>query len=277
MKNKQYDEALQLLKTVIIQEKGIKKVVSLLRKIRCEIDSDRKDDALTTWKEAFPLITSKEFENESKKTRQECYDELQSTTEKFISINRLDIALELLDMRFTLAKQLFSGDKQKLRKLSYLGIPIRTITNRLDRKSQENEVQLCYSLLDKILEQMQTTENVELKQKARQIAWLMNHYGACCNYSKDFNKSIEVHSKAIFHLKSVFGDNVYNHQIYGILLQGYAVSLQNISRLTEAKQVSEEALKSYELTKNWKSDEQKMDLVLLTTDVLNKITEKLES
>ena len=76
-------------------------------------------------------------------------------------------------------------------------------------------------------------------------------------------------------LKYNFGKRVYDYQVFGVLLQGYALALEKTNQLTEAKQMCQQALKSYDQAKDWEDDDSKTESVLFTTMCLDDIEKKL--
>ena len=276
IKNEKYDEALQLLNVVIIQEKNCKKIFPLIQKMRCEISTNRSSDAVATWAEVVKLIMSSEFENEDKSAKIKCETEIESIAEMFISTIKIDDAICLLKMQFFLSKQLHTG-KKKLDKLSNLGIPIQELTKQLSIRSNAEKVQNIYMHFDEILNEMQATEKVDFKAKTLEISWLMKYYGVSCNHMQDTPKSIEVHNKALFHMKSTFGNHAGDYKVYCYMLHGYATALESDNRLSEAKQMYDDAMRCKEQAVDWLDDDDKMKSILITSARLHEVSIKLQS
>ena len=124
---------------------------------------------------------------------------------------------------------------------------------------------------------MQTSNIADLQHKTEKVALFMLRYGHCCIAMKDFTKSIELHSNAISLMKSIFGHEAGNYQVYGICHHNFGVALQKLNRFDEAKQKFEETLNIYESVKTWVNDEKKMNEVFRTTRELHKTNSKLQS
>ena len=106
----------------------------------------------------------------------------------------------------------------------------------------------------------------------------MKYYGYCCIVMKDFSRSTEIHSNAIFLMKSIFGHEAAYHLAYGYCHHNFGTVLKELNRFDEAKQKFEETLNIYESVKDWRNDEfKKINSVLLTTRLLHETNTKLRS
>ena len=277
MNDQKYNDALQILNAIVVRQKSVDQLIfCMIQKCRCEIEIGRNDEAETSCNKITKLMALKVFEKTNEKTKTKCLDEVESLVEKLIEIKKLDKALLLIESQFTVIKQFYSGEK-KLDKLEYLGIPMQTITEDFHFKNNSTKANECYLLLDKILHEMQTTNIKDFRNKTVRVAWFMKNYGYCCSEMKDFTKSIEVHSNAIFLMKSIFGHEAAHYQVYGYCHHNFGCDLKKLTRFDEAKQKFEEALNIYESVKDWESDKEKMDEVSRTTGLLHKTNRKLQS
>ena len=204
-----------------------------------------------------------EFENERVEFKQKCHDELDQLVKMFIEINESDTALLLIRSQFHLIKHSYQA-QEKLQKLHYLGIPIKTISKNLQYQRDATRSKEYYFLLNQILSEMQSIINVEIKVKTLNIAWLMYNYGLCCNFLKDFTKSTYIHAKAIFLMQSNFGNNAGNYMVYGSCHHNFANALVETNRFNEARHMYEEALKYKEQALDWENVEQQRESLLLT-------------
>ena len=277
MNDQKFNDALQILKAaIVIQDESVDQIFSMIQKCRCEIEIGCNDEAKTSCYEITQLLASKVFEKANVEHKAKCLDKVKSLVEKLIEIKKLDEALLLIESQFTLIKQFYS-DEEKLDKLVNLGIPMLTITEHFHFETSSTKANKCYLLLDKILLEMQTSNIADFQCKTEKVALFMNYYGYCCNVMKDFTKSIEVHSNAIFLMKSIFGQDADHYREYGTSHHNFGNALKHLSCFKKAKQKCEEALNIYVSAKDWSNDEHKMKCVLLTTSLLHEATTKLQS
>ena len=247
----------------------------MIQKAQCEIEIDRKTKAENTSKDIASLIATKEFENENVDIKTKCHDKLKQLLNKLIDIHINDTALQLIRLQFDLIKQSYKS-AEKLTKLGSLGDPIQKTTKNFHFQVNAVKANECYFLLDKILHDMQAISTVDLKVKTNEIAGFMFYYGLCCNNMSDFEKSLSIHSKVIFFMKSNLGDAAKNYRLYGDCHRNFAVALFERNCLYKAKQEIEEALKIYEQAQDWGNEKQKVEVALSTTHVMHKIIEKLK-
>ena len=276
MNNQKYSDALQILNAIVIQDKSVDQIFFLIQKCRCEIEIGRNDEAKTSYIKIIQLLTSKVLETANEKTQAKCLNEVESLVEKLIEIKKLDEALLLIENQFNLIKQFYSGE-EKLDKLVNLGIPIQTITEHFHFVTNSTKANNCYLLLDKILHEMQTSNIADFQHKTKIVAWFMHYYGECCSKMNDYTKSIEVHSHAIFLMKSIFGHEAGNYQVYGYCHHNFGCDLKELHRFDEAKQKLETSLNIYESATDWGNDKQKKDCISLATDLMNEINIELQS
>ena len=277
MNDAKYNEALKLLKIIVIQEKTTKKILPMIQKARCEIERSSYSEAKTTSKKIADLIESKAFENETNTTKRKCHEELGTLVEKLIEIKQIDLALLLVEIQFHLIKHSFTV-QEELAKLQYLGNLFKKIaetqTNQKSYGYKNNSVKAkqLYLLYDEILNDMQLINNVHFKVKTKNIAWFMYYYGAGCNDMQDFTKSVDIYSKVIFYAKSNFGGDAAKYKVYGLCHHNYALALKNSNQLTEAKKMFEEALKLYEQASDWSIEQEKMNEIQNTFRALHQIS-----
>ena len=275
--DEKYNEALQILKTIIIQEKATnKKILPMIEKGRCEIERHSYSDAETTFQEIEKLTESKAFENENNETKKKCHSELDLLVKRLIEIEQINLALLLVENQLNLIKHSFSA-LEKLSKLKNLGISLKDMSKILHYKNDSKIVKELYSLFDKVLNGLQSLDDIDLRIKTRHIGWFMMYYGTSCNYLQDFNKAIVVFPKLIFLMKTVFGDKAADFLVYGMCHHNYANALKETNRLIEAKEMFEETLKIYEQVSNWPNEKQKTDKSVLTIKVLDDVNFKLDS
>ena len=272
-----YNKALDILKTIVINEKRTNKIPPMIQKLSCEIDERLYSDAKTTGREIANLIESKEFEKkENNHTKQIYHNKLHSIAMKLIKIKHFDLALLLVEIQLNLIKHSYSV-QEKLTKLQNLGISLTDISKNLHYKKDLKKVKEIYLLYDKVLNDMQSINDIDLKIKTENIAWFMYYYGTGCNFMKDFNKSMVIFPKAIFLMKANLSDNANNYVVYGICHHNYANVLIETKRLIEAKERFEEALKIFEEATDWPNEEQKINKFIITISAIDEINFRLTS
>ena len=131
MNDQKYSDALQILNAIVIHDKSVEQIFSMIQKCRCEIEIGRNDEAETSCNKITKLMTLKVFEKANKKNKTMCLDKVQSLMEKLIEIKKLDKALLLIESQFTSIKQYYAGE-EKLAKLANLGLPMKTITKHFN-------------------------------------------------------------------------------------------------------------------------------------------------
>ena len=274
--NSKYNEALQILKVIIIQEKTAKKIFPMIQKAECEIESGRKSKAENTSKEIASLMSSEEFVNETVDTKAKCHYKLKPLYNKLIENENFDTALKLIRHQLDLIKQSFESE-EKLDKLSDLVKPLCDIAYSFNFQENAEQVKELYLLLDSILHDMQVIKDVDFETKTCLIFWFMQYYGTSCYQMKDFEKSLRINSNIIFFMKSNLGNAAENYLMYGYCQSNMADTLFELNRWNEAKQVYEQALSTYEQVQDWDDDEQKLQAVLEISLMLQKINDKLKT
>ena len=266
--DQKYNDALQILNAIVIQDKSVNQIFSVIQKCRCEIEIGRNKEAKTSCNKIAKLMASSVLETANKKTKTKCLNEVESLMKKLIEIKKLDKALLLIESQFTSIKQFYSGE-EKLNKLANLGIPIKRISEDFHVKTNSTKANECFLFLDKVLHEMQTTNMEDLRYKTIKVSCFLCYYGCCCYAMKDFTKSVEVFSNAIFHMKSIFGHDAAHYLVYGDCHYNFGNALRQLNRFHEAKQKFEQALNIYEPAKDGRNDKTKMNIVLLTTRLLH--------
>ena len=214
MKDTKYSEALQLLKVIILQEESAKKIFPMFQKATCEIKSGRMFDTVNTCNEIARFLDSINFEDESKDFNTKCLEKLKYLVKKLIEVRKLDAALRLIRNQFELIKHSYAAE-EKLEKLQNQGVQLKAIADNFYLPSISHKTEECYLLLDDILCDTQLVKNVDTQKKTKAIGWFMYYYGICCNFMQDFTKSLEIHSKVIFFIKSNLGDEATECKVYG--------------------------------------------------------------
>ena len=272
MKSKQYDEALQILRTIILKELGASKVVSLLQMVRCEIELGQIQSAINVSDEVMEILNSKLSEIPMQIIGR-CNEELKSVIAHFITLEKMDTAFFLLRSHFYLVKAAYK-DEFKLQKLKDLGLPLQKVTKKLNCKTNAED---CFKFLDDVLREMQNLHQLDPELKTRVIVSFMKYYGCCCNNLRYYDKSINLFNQAIFFMNSMFGDYAANYQSLGHCHHHLALALEHTVKYEEAKQACGKAMSVYEQANDWENVQQKNNCVTSISRSWNRINIKLES
>ena len=275
MNNKQFDEALQILRTIILKELGPCKVVSLLQMVRCQIELGQIPSAVTTSNEVVEILKSQLAELQPQTKSRSC-EELKKVIVRFTELAKTDTAMMLLQSHFDLIKNSYT-DEIKLFKLKDLGRPMEKITQNFYSQNNIYKPKDCYALLDEILHIMQNLMQIDSEVKTREIASLMKFYGCCCNNLRDYYKSINLFNQAIFFMKSIFGDYAANYQLLGHCHHSLALALEHTIKYDESKEACDEAMNIYEQANDWDNVQQKTESLALVSQAWCQINSKRES
>ena len=271
MEAEEFNKALLALQTLIVQEDGISKLLSMTKKIKCQVKLDK--DATATCNEVASMLKESKFKNPSMKMINQLDDEIRFLADTFIKIN-LNTSLLFQLCRFDLIKQFYEGNL-KLTKLSSIGDFIQNlVTERLIGSKFKKE----YTFMDEIVDEMQRVKNADWKVKCEEVALFMKYYGCCCDQFRDRNKSFELFGKATFLLETAFGDKPScDNQLFPDLCHYLGLAYQNMDKLVEAKQYFEKADVFYLRVKDLQSENSLLDKAITKNKrILRLTTNKLE-
>ena len=271
MEAEEFNKALLALQTLIVQEDGISKLLSMIKKIKCQVKLDK--DATATCNEVASMLKESKFKNPSMKMINQLDDEIRFLADTFIKIN-LNTSLLFQLCRFDLIKQFYEGNL-KLTKLSSIGDFIQNlVTERLIGSKFKKE----YTFMDEIVDEMQRVKNADWKVKCEEVALFMKYYGCCCDQFRDRNKSFELFGKATFLLETAFGDKPScDNQLFPDLCHYLGLAYQNMDKLVEAKQYFEKADVFYLRVKDLQSENSLLDKAITKNKrILRLTTNKLE-
>ena len=279
MDDKQYNKADQTLQTLIAHKEEANKALSMMLKIRYQIETNNKADATITCVEMASMFEQIKLQNQPTTIINELHDEIKQLVGSFIEVN-VDSSLLLQRCRFDLIIGSFEG-LTRLLKLRIIGIEMQSIAEKMQKQRKSVYFKGQYSLMDSILKEMQKIDNVDLKAKCKEIACFLKYYGYCCAKARDFDKAIEVYAQAISSLERTYGnDEAKNLFVLGLCYNNLGNAYHNLHKLVEAKLCYETALKIYSQVKDWTDNKQKINNILLATnnlDSLQRLETKLKS
>ena len=274
MDDKEHYKALRTLETLIVQEEGAIRLLSITMKIKCQIELGDNDNATVTCVEMASMFEQINLKNQPTMVMNELHDEIKMLVERFIKIN-IDSSLFLQTCRFDLIIGFFNG-KTRLLKLRDIGGEMQKIAVELTKQNKRIDFKEQYPIMDKVLKEMQRIGDVDLKVKCESIAWFLKLYGVCCNKAADYDKSIEIHKQAISLLESTFGDNANYFQVLGLCYNNLGAAYENLNKLVEAKQYYKTAVKVKKQVKDWNDESKKMESILFTSRLLEGVEAKLK-
>ena len=274
MRNKEHEEALQLLRTIILKEPGGCKVVSLLQMIRCQIEMGQTMSAITICDEVSEILNLR-LEDLDNLTRTKCHEELKIVVDLLIRMEKKVTAFLLLKGHFQLVKKSYAAEI-KLRLLKELGSTLEKITKNMFRKNGNYNSNQCCVLLQEILREMQNLLQIDPEVKTRAIVAFLTHFGCCCNHLHHYDKSLELLRQAVFFMKSTFGDYAASYQVFGHCHLQIALALELSVKYHEAEDVCNETIHIYQQANDWESVMQKTNNLLLVSRVRENIMKKLE-
>ena len=252
----------------------INKLLSILLKIRYQIETNDSVDAIVTCVKMASMFEQINLQNQPTTVMNELHDEMKLLVKRFVKIN-VDSSLLLQRCRFDLIVGCFNG-KTRLLKLRDIGFEMQHIAKKLTKQNKRSDFKQQYPVMDKILKEMQRIGDVDLKVKCEEIAWFLKSYGFCCNKAVDYDKSIEIHRQAISLMESTFGDNANHYRVLGHCYNNLGAAYEHSNKLVEAKQYYETAVKVYNEVKDWNDENKKMKHILFTSRLLEFVEANLK-
>lgn len=274
MSEGRYDEALQTLKTIIIQEKPINKLRPMIDKVRCQIEIDLIDEAVKTCSDYRSMIDSLIDAPEMADVVKNCDEGVINLIEMLLEVKRMDSVDILLRSRLRLAQKYFDA-KPRLLKLENIAFFITKIAGELSSKNRFNDIQDYYDLLDEVYIEMQKIQDVDLKLKCEDVAWFLMHYGFVCNEAKDWSKSIEIQNKAISIMETAYAEQAIFYRVLGNCCNNLGVAYENMGRLDESKNCFQQAVDIYIAARDWGNNNKKQTSVALANRNLQRVQKKM--
>ena len=271
--NKEYKSALETLQILIAHEDGAKKLLSMAKKIKCQIEIG--ENCTTTCEEIASTLKQFNLQNQPPTVmHDELHDEIELLAERFIKIN-VNYSLLFLRCKLDMTMGFFQGET-RLVKLGRIGKTMQRIAAEMQEQNKGIHFKAHYPLMDIVLKEMQRISDIELKTKCKSVAWFLKYYGFCCTYAADYDKSIEINKQAIILMETAYGDEANHYRVLGLCCGNLANAYDNLNKLGEAKQCYETTLKIYNQVKDWADDKQKIDNMLRATSFLQDVETKLK-
>ena len=270
MRNKEHDEALQLLRTIILKERGSSKVVSLLQMIRCQIEMGQTQSAIAVCDEVAEILDTKLGELHIQ-LKAKSHEELKTVVALFTQIEKMDAALLVLQTQFILVQDSYK-DEIKLHKLKELGHSMTKITKKLfSQEKASYKAKDCCKFLDNILREMQKLMHIDLEVKTRVIVNFVIHYSSCCIDLHKYAQSMELMKQAIFCMNSMFGDYATSYQSLGHCYLHLALALEHTIKFDKAKDACDKAIDTYKQANDWDDVQGKKRCTSLATSIKDRV------
>ena len=254
MMNDDYKSALSTLETYIVNAKPMEKLLSLFDKIHCLMKLNQVDRALATAIELLSFIESNFSSSELKNSVEKIEFNMENLFQNFIHIQNPKLFMFLSKCWIKLVRNFFS-QKALFLKLEKISIQISKKVQLLANQAQEKEIEEYYSLMDKIQECMEMTENIDdLKFKFKHIVSMLQIYGACCNHASDWSKSIEIHNNAIMLQKCAFAKEANQYQVLGHCYNNVGRAYRNLNKTDKARSCFKKAVEIYKKVIDYDSE-----------------------
>ena len=274
MKDGKYDLALQTIQTIITHDSSVNKIPPLFDKIKCHMEIGQIDEAKNSLTDLVNMIDSKLPSDQLTVITDEFDEKIKSIIIKFVECRRIDTAVALVKCRFKLVIAFFTGES-RLWKLKNIGYLMKEIAIQLSNQQKPDKIRQNYSLMDKILKEMQKINDVDMKLKCRQVTWFLMRYGFCCNEAKDWMKSIEIHKQAIVVMETAFAEEATRCQVLGNCYNNLGVAYKNCNRLDEAKVCYQRAIEIFNKANDHSNSDVRDELITSSSQNLHYVQEKL--
>ena len=131
MDDKEHYKALRTLETLIVQEEGATRLLSMTVKTKCQIELGDNDNPTVTCVEMASMFEQINLKNQPTTIMNELHDEIKLLVERFVKIN-IDSSLLLQSCRFDLIIGFFNG-KTRLLKLRDIGGEMQHIAMEMNK------------------------------------------------------------------------------------------------------------------------------------------------
>ena len=106
----------------------------------------------------------------------------------------------------------------------------------------EKSFKQLHMIFDDILLTMNDVINVEQHLKNKEIVWLLQSYGKCCDLTGNYEKSVEIHGNAKQLMEVVFGEDNDRYRAlghcYNALAESHKCAVQNEANLKSFKRLT---------------------------------------
>ena len=270
MSEQQYSEAMEMLQPAIValQSDAKQLILALIKKLHCLIMMKQNEAAQSISDVVIAIMEKENLGDEIEKY----YKEMKQVILKAKDNQHPKLAFSLFLALVNLTR-CCPQKTDKLQKLADVG----WLMTRIVIESRKQNIQLNFQpIMDDCLDIMQSTvvsDLNDIKKKVELIAWFLKHHGYCCIETRRYNEAVTHYKRAIFLMKSVFGEEANCYRVFGMCHHNLGLSYLN--RIKKSKCLFEQALVHFKHARDWRDDHEKSQIISLTSGNLQEIKAKL--
>ena len=275
-KNEKFKEAANTWQMIIDQSRNVNKISPNISLIICLLEMGDVDQAVVSSVELVSLLDAAADEIEP--IKDQCDDGICNLAKKFVDFNKFDLIFQLVHCRFELLKRNYTGKDMFIR-MCNIACSMRDVSMKVTNDSDVESFKNQYCLLDDVLLFMQNSpvNDVDWKNKCKNVALFLGRYGSLCDNIKDYTKAMTLLNQSIVFWKTTFGvDSEYNRDL-GVFYNnlGYAFALTN--NLGEATFAYQKSLEIKKQARDYETDYSKREDILVTSKNLQRVQNRLNS
>jgi len=220
----------------------------LIDDVKDGINNKRSNKAIKEcWKKVENYTANIDLHHEEMPDKNKLCKEIHDLIDLFVEKGKTSLALLTIHFEFNLIKQFYEG-RSCLKKLLYLGISMQTIVRKMVEHDDGSKFTKECSFMENILEEMQSVslKQVDVDIKFLMIAGFCIIYGGCCIETNQNCLAIEINNKAIFLMKTLYGDKLNQIEVLKTCYFNLGVLYQRMGELNKA---DEEFLKAERMNK----------------------------
>ena len=273
MGKQQYSAALDILKSAIaiLKSAGDAKqfILALIKKVHCLLMLQKTEEAQSTSDLITAIVAKENFHDENE--MEKYYNEIKQIIEKATESQNLKPAFALHHALVYLTRSYRQGIK-KLHKFKDVGW---MVTNIVTEAHKQNISLKFGPSMEVMLNAMLVINDVDLKEKMKQIAWFLMRFGICCNQTQCYLQAVKYYEQAILLKRVAYGSEANRYQVFGYCHNNLGAAYENMNWLMAAKHMYERAWAAYEHVIDWNDDQQKIETISRASHNLQKVKLKL--
>ena len=272
MSEQHYSEAIEMLQPAIValQSDAKQLILALVKKLHCLMMMKQNEAAQSISDVIIAIVKKENFGGEIEKY---C-NEIEQVIIKAEDNQQPKLASSLLRALMYVT----SCCPHKISKLQKF-VDVGWLMTCIAIKSQKRNIQLNFQpIMDDCLDTMQSTVVSDLndvKKKVELIAWFLKHYGYCCNETRRCNEAVIHYERAIFLMKSVFGEEANCYRVFGKCHLALGLSYFNLNQLNKSKCLFEQALEHFKHARDWRDYQENSEFISATSCNLRLVETKL--
>ena len=275
-KNEKFKEAANTWQMIIDQSRNVNKILPNISLIICLLEMGDVDRAVVSSVDLVSLLDATADEIEP--IKDQCDDGICNLAKKFVDFNKFDLIFQLVHCRFELLKRNYT-EKDVFNRMCYIACLMRDVSKKVTNDSDVESFKNQYCLLDDVLLFMQNSRvnDVDWKNKCKNVALFLGIYGSFCNNIEDYTKAMTLLNQSIVFWKTTFGaDSEYNRDL-GVFYNNLGYAFEHSNYLVEAKTAYEKSLKIKKQARDYKTDYSKREDISVTSENLQRVQNILNS